>query len=89
MDRRQPDPLGDVGRLLTLDAAHHRAGLQLPRLHPVRTPADALPHVGTRLVAADVHLAVGIGVRAHAMLLAVRVLAVVGAAVGVGVLTAA
>ena len=81
--RRQPDPLGNLGRLVQRDAAHHLAGLQLPRLRPVRTPLDALPHVGTRLVAADLHRAAGVGVRALAVLLALRVLALVGVAGGV------
>ena len=34
--RRQPDPLGDRGRLVQRDGAAHLAGLHLPRRRPVR-----------------------------------------------------
>eukprot|EP00964_Phaeocystis_antarctica_P081218 scaffold50788_cov68-Phaeocystis_antarctica.AAC.8 len=47
--RRQPDALGDLGCLVQRDVAHRLAAQHLPRLRPVRTPGDALPHVGTRL----------------------------------------
>ena len=49
--RRQPDPLRDLGRALQRYAAPLLAILQPPRQRPVRAPADALPHVCTRIIA--------------------------------------